>query len=95
MPPVGSEAHGRRRYSPIQRYAVAEATQAEGSSAMTVAGNDEGNTTGSFQMSGTTISAGKRAATLGEHAVSLLRQSGLSQDQIAALVGKLPLVERC
>ena len=48
-----------------------------------------------FQMSGTTISAGKRAATLGEHTVSLLRQSGLSEDQIAALVGKSPLAERC
>jgi crotonobetainyl-CoA:carnitine CoA-transferase CaiB-like acyl-CoA transferase len=46
-------------------------------------------------MSGTTISAGKRAATLGEHTVSLLRQSGLSEDQIAALVGKSPLAERC
>ena len=48
-----------------------------------------------FRMSGTTISAGKRAATLGEHTVSLLRQSGLSEDQIAALVGKSPLAERC
>jgi len=48
-----------------------------------------------FRMSGTTISAGKRAATLGEHTVSLLRRSGLSEDQIAALVGKSPLAERC
>jgi CoA:oxalate CoA-transferase len=48
-----------------------------------------------FQMSGTRIAAGKRAATLGEHTVLLLRQSGLSEDQIAALVGKSPLVERC
>jgi CoA:oxalate CoA-transferase len=48
-----------------------------------------------FRMSGTTIGAGKRAATLGEHTVSLLRQSGLSEDQIAALVGKSPLAERC
>ena len=47
-----------------------------------------------FQMSGTGIAAGKRAATLGEHTVSLLRQSGLSEDQIAALVGKSPLAER-
>jgi CoA:oxalate CoA-transferase len=48
-----------------------------------------------FRMSGTSIAAGKRAATLGEHTVSLLRQSGLSEDQIAALVGKSPAVERC
>jgi CoA:oxalate CoA-transferase len=48
-----------------------------------------------FQMSGTSIAAGKRAATLGEHTVSLLRQSGLSEDQIATLVGRSPLVERC
>jgi crotonobetainyl-CoA:carnitine CoA-transferase CaiB-like acyl-CoA transferase len=48
-----------------------------------------------FQMSGTRIAAGKRAATLGEHTVSLLRQSGLSEDQIATLVGRSPLVERC
>jgi CoA:oxalate CoA-transferase len=48
-----------------------------------------------FQMSGTRIAAGKRAATLGEHTVSLLRQSGLSENQIATLVGKSPLAERC
>ena len=48
-----------------------------------------------FQMSGTRITAGKRAATLGEHTVSLLRQSGLSEDQIATLVGRSPLVELC
>jgi CoA:oxalate CoA-transferase len=48
-----------------------------------------------FQMSGTRIAAGKRTATLGEHTVSLLRQSGLSEDQIATLVGRSPLVERC
>ena len=48
-----------------------------------------------FQMSGTRIAAGKRAATLGEHTVLVLRRSGLSEDQIAALVGKSPLAERC
>jgi CoA:oxalate CoA-transferase len=48
-----------------------------------------------FKMSGTRISAGKRAATLGEHTHALLRDSGLSEHQIAALVGKSPLAERC
>ncbi|MGO8908414.1 MAG: CaiB/BaiF CoA transferase family protein [Bradyrhizobium sp.] len=48
-----------------------------------------------FKMSGTRIAAGKRAATLGEHTLALLRESGLSEDQIAALVGKTPLAERC
>jgi crotonobetainyl-CoA:carnitine CoA-transferase CaiB-like acyl-CoA transferase len=48
-----------------------------------------------FKMSGTNIAAGKRAATLGEHSVALLRQSGLSEDQIADLVGKSPLAARC
>ncbi len=47
-----------------------------------------------FKMSGTRIAAGKRAATLGEHTLALLRESGLSEDQIAALVGKTPLAER-
>jgi CoA:oxalate CoA-transferase len=48
-----------------------------------------------FKMSGNTIAAGKRAATLGEHTVALLRESGLSEDQIAAMVGKSPLAARC
>jgi CoA:oxalate CoA-transferase len=48
-----------------------------------------------FKMSATHISAGKRVATLGEHTHALLRDSGLSEDQMAALVGKSPLAERC
>ncbi|MGZ5871255.1 MAG: CaiB/BaiF CoA transferase family protein [Bradyrhizobium sp.] len=48
-----------------------------------------------FKMSGTNIAAGKRAAALGEHTVALLRESGLSEDQIAALVGKSEVAERC
>ncbi|OIQ72816.1 formyl-coenzyme A transferase [mine drainage metagenome] len=48
-----------------------------------------------FRMSGTSIVAGKRAATLGEHTVALLREGGLSEDQITAMVGKPPLAGRC
>ena len=48
-----------------------------------------------FRMSGTSIAAGKRAATLGEHTVALLREGGLSEDQIMAMIGKPPLTGRC
>ena len=48
-----------------------------------------------FKMSGTKVAAGERAAALGEHSVALLRESGLSEDQIAVLVGKSQLAERC
>ena len=48
-----------------------------------------------FRMSGTNIAAGKRAATLGEHTVALLREGGLSEDQIMAMIGKPPLTGRC
>jgi crotonobetainyl-CoA:carnitine CoA-transferase CaiB-like acyl-CoA transferase len=41
-----------------------------------------------FRMSGTDVSAGKRIATLGEHTIALLRESGLSDEQIAAFSGK-------
>jgi CoA:oxalate CoA-transferase len=41
-----------------------------------------------FRMSGAKVAAGKRAASLGEHTLTLLAESGLSADQIAALVGK-------
>jgi crotonobetainyl-CoA:carnitine CoA-transferase CaiB-like acyl-CoA transferase len=41
-----------------------------------------------FRMSGTTVSAGKRMATLGEHTIALLKEAGLSQDEIAAFTGK-------
>jgi crotonobetainyl-CoA:carnitine CoA-transferase CaiB-like acyl-CoA transferase len=36
-----------------------------------------------FRMSGTTVAAGKRIATLGEHTVTYLRETGLSEDEIA------------
>ena len=41
-----------------------------------------------FRMSGTNVSAGKRMATLGEHTVAFLRETGLSEDEIAAFSGK-------
>jgi crotonobetainyl-CoA:carnitine CoA-transferase CaiB-like acyl-CoA transferase len=40
-----------------------------------------------FRMSGATVSAAKRMATLGEHTLALLKQAGLSQDEIAAFSG--------
>jgi CoA:oxalate CoA-transferase len=41
-----------------------------------------------FRMSGAKISAGRRAATLGEHTVTYLRESGLAEDEIAAFTCK-------
>jgi CoA:oxalate CoA-transferase len=47
-----------------------------------------------FRMSGTNVTAGKRAATLGEHTVALLKESGLSDEAIAAFAGKSKAAER-
>jgi CoA:oxalate CoA-transferase len=47
-----------------------------------------------FRMSGTHVAAGKRIATLGEHTVALLRQSGLSEVEIAAFHGQQPVAAR-
>jgi CoA:oxalate CoA-transferase len=47
-----------------------------------------------FRMSGAKVTAGKRAATLGEHTVALLKESGLSEDAIAAFGGKSAVAER-
>jgi crotonobetainyl-CoA:carnitine CoA-transferase CaiB-like acyl-CoA transferase len=47
-----------------------------------------------FRMSASKVAAGKRAAALGEHSVALLRESGLSENQITVLVEEMPLPER-
>ena len=41
-----------------------------------------------FRMSGADVSAGKRIATLGEHTRALLKETGYSEEQIAAFSGK-------
>ena len=41
-----------------------------------------------FRMSGATVSAARRMATLGEHTVAYLKETGLSDDEIAAFTGK-------
>lgn len=41
-----------------------------------------------FRMSGASVSAARRMATLGEHTVAYLRETGLSEDEIAAFTGK-------
>jgi CoA:oxalate CoA-transferase len=41
-----------------------------------------------FRMSGAEVSAGRRAATLGEHTVGYLREAGLSEGEIAAFSGR-------
>jgi CoA:oxalate CoA-transferase len=47
-----------------------------------------------FRMSGTNVTAGKRAATLGEHTVALLKESGLSDEAIASFAGKSKVLEQ-
>jgi len=46
-----------------------------------------------FRMSGATVSAAKRMSTLGEHTVAFLKETGLSEDEIAAFSGKALLTE--
>jgi crotonobetainyl-CoA:carnitine CoA-transferase CaiB-like acyl-CoA transferase len=41
-----------------------------------------------FRMSEATVSAGRHVSTLGEHTLSLLKEAGLSPDEIAAFSGK-------
>jgi crotonobetainyl-CoA:carnitine CoA-transferase CaiB-like acyl-CoA transferase len=47
-----------------------------------------------FRMSGAALSAGRRAATLGEHTAKYLRESGLSEPEIAAFTGNAPVAAR-
>jgi crotonobetainyl-CoA:carnitine CoA-transferase CaiB-like acyl-CoA transferase len=47
-----------------------------------------------FRMSGATVSAAKRMSTLGEHTVAVLKETGLSEDEIAAFSGKALATER-
>jgi len=47
-----------------------------------------------FRMSGANVSAGKQMASLGEHTVAFLRESGLSEDEISAFAGKSPAAGR-
>jgi CoA:oxalate CoA-transferase len=47
-----------------------------------------------FRMSASKVAAGKRAAALGEDSLAVLRESGLSEDKIAALAIEGPLAKR-
>jgi crotonobetainyl-CoA:carnitine CoA-transferase CaiB-like acyl-CoA transferase len=47
-----------------------------------------------FRMSQAHVAAGRRAATLGEHTVAFLRETGHSEDEIAGFTGKLRTAER-
>ena len=47
-----------------------------------------------FRMSGAKVSAAKRMSTLGEHTRRLSKETGLSEDEIAAFTGKPPVSRR-
>jgi crotonobetainyl-CoA:carnitine CoA-transferase CaiB-like acyl-CoA transferase len=47
-----------------------------------------------FRMSGAKVSAARRMSTLGEHTLRLLKETGLSEDEIKAFSGKQPVAAR-
>src|ERR1700733_10647864 len=47
-----------------------------------------------FRMSRANVAAGSRAATLGEHTVAFLKETGPSEDEIAGFTGKLRVAQR-
>src|SRR3954462_1005608 len=47
-----------------------------------------------FRMSGARVSAAKCMSTLGEHTRAYLKETGLSEDEIAAFAGKAPVTAR-
>jgi crotonobetainyl-CoA:carnitine CoA-transferase CaiB-like acyl-CoA transferase len=47
-----------------------------------------------FRMSGATVSAAKRMSTLGEHTLAFLKETGLSEDEIAGFAGKPAMAAR-
>jgi crotonobetainyl-CoA:carnitine CoA-transferase CaiB-like acyl-CoA transferase len=47
-----------------------------------------------FRMSGAKVSAAPRMSTLGEHTRAYLKETGLSEDEIAAFAGKPPIAAR-
>jgi crotonobetainyl-CoA:carnitine CoA-transferase CaiB-like acyl-CoA transferase len=47
-----------------------------------------------FRMSGAKVAAGKRVSTLGEHTRALLKETGFSEQQIAAFSGRPLVAER-
>jgi len=47
-----------------------------------------------FRMSQAQVAAGRHAATLGEHTVAFLRETGHSEDEIAGFAGKSQAVQR-
>ena len=47
-----------------------------------------------FRMSGAKVSAARRMSTLGEHTRAYLKETGLSEDEIAAFAGKAQVTAR-